>query len=101
MDAALKEYFELQAKAADPDPVELYNARQELRPDREWDAAARVQKAYGEKYNPWFMVDSKQKVSSMLNEYGEGRSIRRAEIENRHRQRNHQSKEKKKRDWER
>lgn len=73
---ALKEYAELQAQAAELDPAELYNARQELRPDKERDAVARIQKAYGEKYNPQLMAESKREVSSMLNEYGEERSIR-------------------------
>ena len=50
--------------------------RRKLRPDKEWDAAARIQKACGLKYNPQFMAESKRKVSSMLNEYGEERSIR-------------------------
>ena len=105
LDSALKEYTELQEQAAGLDPIELYNARQELRPDKEQDAAARIQKAYGKKYNPQLMAEGKGEVSSLLNEYGEEQSIRerirRAAIENRHRQRGHQPKKKKNRDWER
>lgn len=105
LDSALKEYAELQEQAAGLDPIELYNARQELRPDKEQDAAARIQKAYGKKYNPQLMAEGKGEVSSLLNEYGEEQSIRerirREEIENGHRQRGHQPKKKKNRDWER
>lgn len=95
----------MQEQAAGLDPIELYNARQELRPDKEQDAAARIQKAYGKKYNPQLMAEGKGEVSSLLNEYGEEQSIRerirRAAIENRYRQRGHQPKKKKNRDWER
>ena len=105
LDAALKEYAELQVQAVDLDPIELYNARQELRPDKEWDATARIQKAYGKKYNPQLMADGKREVSSLLNEYGEEQfireRIRRVEIENGRRQRAHQPRKKKNRDWER
>lgn len=105
LDSALKEYAELQEQAAGLDPIELYNARQELRPDKEQDATARIQKAYGKKYNPQLMAEGKGEVSSLLNEYGEEQSIReriqRAAIENGHRQRDHQPKKKENRDWER
>ena len=107
LDLALKEYAELQEQANEFDPIELYNARQELRPDKERGAAARLQKAYGEKYDPQLIAEGKREVSSLLDEYGEERSIRerirRVEIENRCRQREHQPKKKKKknRDWER
>lgn len=105
LDLALKEYAELQERAKEFDPIELYNARQELRPDKERDAGARIQKAYGEKYSPQLMAEGKREVSSLLDEYGEERSIReriwRVEIENRCRQREHQPKKKKNRDWER
>lgn len=105
LDLALKEYAELQEQANEFDPIELYNARQELRPDKERDAAARIQKAYGEKYDTQLMAEGKREVSSLLDEYGEERSIRerirRVEIENRCRQREHQPKKKKNRNWER
>ena len=105
LDLALKEYAELQEQAKEFDPIELYNTRQELRPDKERDAAARIQKAYGEKYSPQLLAEGLRVVSSLLDEYGEERSIRehirRVEIGNRRRQRDHQPKKKKNRDWER
>ena len=105
LDSALKEYAELQGQAKEFDPIELYNARQELRPDKERDATARIQKAYGEKYSPKLMAEGKREVSSLLNEYGEERSIRecirREKFENRRKQDEQQPKKKKNRDWER
>ena len=107
LDSTLREYAGLQEQAKEFNPVELYKARQALRPGKEQDAAMRIQKAYGKKYSPQLMTDSRREVYSILNEYGEERSIRerirRLEIENRHRQREQQSQHRPKRrdDWER
>ena len=90
LEAVQKEYAGLQEQAKEFDPMELYKARQALRPGKEQDAAMRIQKAYGKKYSPQLMTESRREVSSILNEYGEERSIRervrRTEIENRYRQ---------------
>ena len=90
LDSTLREYAGLQEQAKEFDPVELYKARQALRPGKERDAAMRIQKAYGKKYSPQLMTESRREVSSILNEYGKERSIRErvrsTEIENRYRQ---------------
>ena len=76
LDNALKQYAELQAQAAKFDPLELYEARRTIRPEQERQTAQRVQDAYGEKYDPMMMQDSKRDVANLLNEETEARSIR-------------------------
>ena len=76
LDNALKEYAELQEQAAEFDPDELMSERLAIRPDKERSAASRVQSAYGDRYQPFMMYDSKQDVSEMLGEETETRSIR-------------------------
>ena len=75
--STLHEYAEAKAQAADLDPVELYEARQAIRPDKEQEAESRAQQAYGEKYSPILMFDSKKAVSRMLGEDTERQIVRR------------------------
>ena len=77
LETALHEYAETKAQAADLDPVELYEARQAIRPDKEQEAESRAQQAYGEKYSPLLMFDSKKAVSRMLGEDTERQIVRR------------------------
>ena len=58
------------------DAVELMDARLDIRPDRERSAAEQVKAAYGEKYDPLMMYDSKRDVADLLNEEAETRSVR-------------------------
>ena len=58
------------------DAVELMDARLDIRPDRERSAADRVKAAYGDKYDPLMMYDSKRDVFNLLNEEAEARSAR-------------------------
>ena len=76
LDAALNEYAGLREQAQDFDPVQLYEAKQVIRPGKEQEAENRAQQVYGEKYNPLLMFDSKKAVSRMLNESAEERSVR-------------------------
>lgn len=76
LEDALKQYAELKAQAADVDTVELMDARLDIRPDRERSAADRVKAAYGEKYDPLMMYDSKRDVAYLLNEEAKARSVR-------------------------
>ena len=73
---ALKQYANLKEQAADVDAVELMDARLDVRPDRERSAADRIKAAYGEKYDPLMMYDSKRDVADLLNEETEARSVR-------------------------
>ena len=76
LEDALKQYADLKAQAADVDAVELMDARLDIRPDRERSAADRVKAAYGDKYDPLMMYDSKRDVFNLLNEEAEARSVR-------------------------
>ncbi len=52
------------------------DARFAIHADRERSAVARVQDAYGEKYDPMMMFDSKRDVANLLHEEAETRSVR-------------------------
>ena len=77
LDAALNEYAGLREQAQGFDPVQLYEARQAIRPSKEQEAENRAQQVYGEKYNPLLMFDSKKAVSRMLHEDMERQAVRR------------------------
>lgn len=64
LDNALKQYAELQEQTVEFDSVELYEARQEIRPNHERNATRRIQNAYGDKYDMLRMYDSKRSVAS-------------------------------------
>ena len=76
LEDAMKQYAELNAQVADMDAVELKDARLNIRPDRERSAADRIKAAYGEKYDPAMMHDSKRDVANLLNEETGARSVR-------------------------
>ncbi|MGN0316192.1 MAG: MobQ family relaxase [Fusicatenibacter sp.] len=73
---ALTEYEKLREQAKEVDADELMDTRLALRPDRERSAISRIQAAYGRKYDPLMMHDSKEDIASMLHEKAEARSIR-------------------------
>ena len=75
--STLHEYAEAKAQAADLDPVKLYEARQAIRPNKEQEAESWAQQAYGEKYSPILMFDSKKAVSRMLGVDTERQIVRR------------------------
>ncbi len=76
LDVALTEYAGLREQAQGIDPVQLYEARQAIRPGKEQEAENRAQQVYGEKYNPLLMFDSKKAVSRMLYEDMERQAVR-------------------------
>ena len=76
LEDAMKQYAELNAQVADMDAVELKDARLNIRPDRERSAADRIKAAYGEKYDPVMMHDSKRDVANLLNEETGARPVR-------------------------
>ena len=73
---ALRQYADLKEQAAEFDPEELQDARCALRPAMERSAVDCVQSAYGNKYDPLMMYDSKRDVANLLHEDAETRSIR-------------------------
>lgn len=106
LNAALAEYNELKAQAADFDPDELAMAQLEIRPQKEASAESKIQTAYGDKYDFWTMIGAKRDVAEMLGEE-EPRSLmerlRRKEWEKERAQRDQQPQRKKQKDrgWER
>lgn len=73
----MNEYAGLREQAQDVDPVQLYEARQAIRPGKEQEAENRAQRAYGEKYSPLLMFDSKKAVFRMLHKDMERQAVRR------------------------
>ena len=76
LDEALKQYAELKEKAAGMDATELMDARLAVHEEKERSAVDRVKAAYGEKYDPMMMHDSKRDVANLLHEEAETRSVR-------------------------
>ena len=99
---ALRQYADLKEQAAEFDPEELQDARCALRPAMERSAVDCVQSAYGNKYDPLMMYDSKRDVANLLHEEAEERSIR-ERLRQKQQQKTKQKQDKKKsRDsWER
>ena len=106
LNAALAEYSELKAQAADFDPDELAMAQLAIRPQKEASTESRVQAAYGDKYDFWTMIGAKREVAELLGEE-EPRSIRerlrRKEYEKQRAERQDSPQKKKNKDhgWER
>lgn len=101
MDNALKQYAELRKQAAEFDTAELYETRQEIRPNHERDVTRRIQEAYGEKYDMLCMYDSKRSVANLLNEDAEEHSVREKLRTIQKEQKSQQQRESKRREQER
>jgi hypothetical protein len=102
LDEALKQYAELKEQAAGMDAAELMDARLAVREDKERSAVDRVKAAYGEKYDPMMMHDSKRDVANLLHEEAEARSIRERLRQRQQQQAQQKRTKKKSRDsWER
>lgn len=99
---ALRQYADLKEQAEEFDPEELQDARCALRPAMERSAVDCVRSAYGNKYDPLMMYDSKRDVANLLHEEAEERSIR-ERLHQKQQQKTKQKQDKKKsRDsWER
>lgn len=76
LDKALDEYAELKAQAADFDPVELYKARQVLRPAQEKAAERQLEETLQKKPSLIMLLSAKQEVSRLLGEDTEERQAR-------------------------
>ena len=102
LDEALKQYAELKEQAAGMDAAELMDARIAIREEKERSAVDRVKSAYGEKYDPMMMHDSKRDVANLLHEEVEIRSIRERLRQKQQQQAQQKQNKKKSRDsWER
>ena len=76
LDKALSEYAELKAQAADFDSVELYKARQVLRPAQEKAAERQLEETLQKKPSFSLLLSAKQEVSRLLGEDTEERQAR-------------------------
>lgn len=76
LDKALDEYAELKAQAADFDPVELYKARQAIRPAQEKAAEQQLEDTMHEKPSLIMLLSAKQETSRLLGEDAEERQVR-------------------------
>ena len=76
LDKALDEYAELKAQAADFDSVELYKARQVLRPAQEKAAERQLEETLQKKPSLIMLLSAKQEVSRLLGEDTEERQAR-------------------------
>ena len=76
LDKALDEYAELKAQTADFDPVELYKARQAIRPAQEKLAEKQFENSAQEKLSLIMLLSAKQETSRLLGEGMEERQVR-------------------------
>ena len=95
LDKTLAEYADLKAQAADFDPVELYKARQTIRPAQEKAAEQQLEDAMHEKPSLIMLLSAKQEESHLLGEDAEERQARQLIMHrNQERYRNSLSKQK-------
>ena len=71
LDAALHEHAEVKSQATDLDPVELYEARQSIRPGQEAAANEKLEQVFGDKYSPLRWMDAKQAQIRLTNDSAE------------------------------
>lgn len=76
LDKALAEYAELKAQASDFDSVELYQARQVLRPAQEKATERQLEETLQKKPSLIMLLSAKQEVSRLLGEDTEERQAR-------------------------
>ena len=101
LNEAMKQYAELKEQAGGMDAAELMDARLAVREEKERSAVDCVKSAYGEKYDPMLMHDSKRDVANLLHEESDTRSVREF-IRRKQQQQSQQKQNKKNRDsWER
>ena len=102
LDKALDEYAELKAQAADFDPVELYKARQVIRPALEKAVKKQLEDTMHEKPSLIMLLSAKQETSRLLREDAEDRQARQMVMQRQKEQRTvPQNQSKKKERWER
>ena len=102
LDKVLVEYADLKAQAADVDPVELYAARQAIRPTQEKAAEQQLEGAMHEKPSLVMLLSAKQETSRLLGEDAEERQARQMVMQRQKEQRTvPQNQSKKKEHWER
>ena len=102
LDKVLAEYADLKSQAADIDPVELYKARQAIRPVQEKAAEQQLEDTTQEKPSLIMLLSAKQEASRLLGEDTEERQVRQLIMRRQKEQRTvSQNQSKKKEHWER
>ena len=102
LDKVLTEYNEMKAQTADFDPVELYEARQVIRPVQEKTAEQQIEDAMHEKPSLIMLLSAKRETSRLLREDAEDRQARQMVMQRQKKQRTvPQNQSKKKEHWER
>ena len=102
LDKALAEYADLKAQAADFDPVELYEARQAIRPKQEKLVEKQLEESTQEKPSLVMLLSAKQEASRLLGEDAEERQALQMVMRRQKKQRTvPQNQSKKKEHWER
>ena len=76
LDKVLAEYAELKAQAVDIDPVELYKARNAIRPVQEKEVEQQLEGTMHEKPSLIMLLSAKQEASRLLGEDAENRQAR-------------------------
>ena len=76
LDKVLAEYAELKAQAVDLDPVELYKARNAIRPVQEKEVEQQLEGTMHEKPSLIMLLSAKQEASRLLGEDAENRQAR-------------------------
>ena len=77
LEDALKQFSELKEQAKNVDSAELLEQRVALQSDKIQAATSKIKTAYGEKFDPLILFDSKRDVTDLLHEESEARSIQR------------------------
>ena len=75
LDAAMIQFTELKEQEKEVDSVALFEQRAVLRPDTIQAITSKLKRAYGEKFAPIILFDSKRDVTELLGEETEARSI--------------------------
>lgn len=75
LEDALKQFSELREQAKNVDSAELLEQRAALQSDKIQAVTSKIKEAYGEKFDPLILFDSKRDVSELLGEETEIRSI--------------------------
>ena len=75
LEDALKQFSELREQAKNVDSMELAEQRIALQREKIQSATSKIKAAYGEKFDPLILFDSKRDVSELLGEKTEARSI--------------------------
>ena len=81
--STLHEYAEAKSQAADLDPMELYEARQAIRPGYEAAANEKLEQVFGEKYSPLRWMNAKRTQMRLTNDSVEKYAARQLARQNR------------------